>query len=72
MIVNRGCSVVLKGWGAGMKKELFNRNLHISGLWETKKVDIGEEKVDIHDNKVDIKSMFFQKKDMRFHHTWKF
>lgn len=43
------------------KNELFNRNLHISGLWETEKVDIGEEKVDIQDKKVDIESMFLQK-----------
>ena len=38
------------------KNELHNRNLHISGLWNGKKVDIGEEKVDIGDSKVDIKN----------------
>lgn len=36
------------------KNELHNRNLHISGLFETKKVDIEEEKVDIESAKVDI------------------
>lgn len=43
------------------KNELFNRKLHISGLLEVEKVDIGEEKVDIQDKKVDIESMFLQK-----------
>lgn len=36
------------------KNELRNRNLHISGLVEVKKVDIGTEKVDIQNQKVDI------------------
>lgn len=34
--------------------ELHNRNLHISGLFTTSKVDIQDEKVDIQDEKVDI------------------
>lgn len=29
------------------KNELHNRNLHINGLWDGKKVDIGDKKVDI-------------------------
>lgn len=29
------------------KNELHNRNLHISGLWSTEKVDIEQPKVDI-------------------------
>lgn len=29
------------------KNELYNRNLHISGLWNNEKVDIEETKVDI-------------------------
>ena len=36
------------------KKELHNRNLHISGL-------LNEEKVDIQDGKVDIESVLSQK-----------
>lgn len=36
------------------KNELHNRNLHISGLLEAKKVDIQEGKVDIHSKKIDI------------------
>ena len=36
------------------KNELHNRNLHISGLLNEEKVDIGDAKVDIGDAKVDI------------------
>ena len=36
--------------------ELHNRDLHISGLLESKKVDIDEKKVDIETEKVDIQS----------------
>ena len=36
------------------KNELHNRNLHISALFNNRKVDIGSEKVDIQDKKVDI------------------
>lgn len=50
------------------KNELHNRNLHISGLLNEEKVDIGDakvdienEKVDIQDNKVDIESVFSEK-----------
>lgn len=43
------------------KNELPNRNLHISGLWNGKKVDIGEEKVDIQDVKVDIERVLSEK-----------
>lgn len=43
------------------KNELHNRNLHISGLWNGKKVDIGEEKVDIQDVKVDIERVLSEK-----------
>ena len=37
------------------KKELHNRNLHISGL-------LNEEKVDIQDEKVNIESVLSEKK----------
>lgn len=43
------------------KNELHNRNLHISGLFNHKKVDIQDEKVDIRDKKVDIQSVFAEK-----------
>ena len=50
------------------KNELHNRNLHISGLLDEEKVDIGDrkvdienEKVDIQDKKVDIESVLSQK-----------
>ena len=50
------------------KDELHNRNLHISGLLNEEKVDIGDakvdienKKVDIQDNKVDIESVFSEK-----------
>ena len=50
------------------KNELHNRNLHISGLLNEKKVDIGDikvdienEKVDIQDKKVDIESVLSEK-----------
>ena len=38
------------------KNELHNRNLHICGLLNDKKVDIGDTKVDIGDTKVDIEN----------------
>ena len=50
------------------KNELHNRNLHISGLLNEEKVDIGDikvdienEKVDIQDEKVDIESVLSEK-----------
>lgn len=50
------------------KNELHNRNLHISGLLDEEKVDIGDtkvdienEKVDIQDKKVDIESVLSEK-----------
>ena len=50
------------------KNEIHNRNLHISGLLNEEKVDIGNtkvdiknEKVDIQDKKVDIESAFSEK-----------
>ena len=36
------------------KNELHNRKLHISGLLNEEKVDIGDTKVDIENGKVDI------------------
>lgn len=36
------------------KSELHNRSLHISGLWDDKKVDIKAKKADIEAGKVDI------------------
>ena len=43
------------------KNELHNRNLHISGLLNDTKVDIGAGKVDIQDKKVDIESVLSEK-----------
>ena len=43
------------------KNELHNRDLHISGLLNTQKVDIEAEKVDIQDEKVDIESVLSEK-----------
>ena len=50
------------------KNELHNRNLHISGLLNEEKVDIGDVKadigngkVDIQDKKVDIESLLSEK-----------
>ncbi len=43
------------------KNELHNRNLHISRLWNDKKVDIEEIKVDIEDGKVDIGNVLAEK-----------
>lgn len=43
------------------KNELYNRNLHISGLLNEEKVDIGEIKVDIQNRKVDIESVLSKK-----------
>lgn len=43
------------------ENDLRNRNLHISGLLQTEKVDIGTEKVDIGTGKVDIESVLHEK-----------
>ncbi len=43
------------------KNELKNRNMHISGLLGTEKVDIGDRKVDIGKQKVDIENVFADK-----------
>ena len=43
------------------KNELQNRNLHISGLLNEEKVDIGNVKVDIQSAKVDIGNVLFTK-----------
>lgn len=43
------------------KNELHNRNLHISGCLNEKKVDIGNKKVDISNEKVDIESALLEK-----------
>ncbi len=43
------------------KNELHNRNLHISGLLQSEKVDIETEKVDIQIEKVDIESLLSDK-----------
>ena len=55
------------------KNELHNRNLHISGLLDEEKVDIGDtkvdienEKVDIQDKKVDIESVLSGKGKYKF------
>lgn len=41
--------------------ELHNRDMHISGFLNTKKVDIGSTEVDIQDTKVDIESTLLVK-----------
>ena len=46
--------VFLRNLLLGERNELHNRNLHISGVLNTGKVDMGDEKVDIEDEKVDI------------------
>ena len=46
--------VFLRNLLLGERNELHNRNLHISVVLNTGKVDIGDEKVDIGDEKVDI------------------
>lgn len=43
------------------KNELHNRDLHISGFSDERKVDIESEKVDIQDKKVDIESVLSEK-----------
>ena len=60
--------VFLRNLLLGEKNELHNRNLHISGHWsnkkvdiESKKVDIEVPKVDIETEKVDIESILLQK-----------
>ena len=46
--------VFLRNLLLGERNELHNRNLHISGVLNTGKVDIGDEKVDIGDEKGEI------------------
>ena len=46
--------VFLRNLLLGERNELHNRNLHISGVLNIVKVDIGDGKVDIEDRKVDI------------------
>ena len=43
------------------KNELHNRNLHISGLLNEEKVDMGNAKVNIENEKVDIESVISEK-----------
>ena len=43
------------------KNELHNRNLHISGLLNEEKVNIGNTKVDIENEKVHIESVLSEK-----------
>lgn len=43
------------------KNELHNRDMHISGSLNTKKVDIESEKVDIQNKKVDIENTLLEK-----------
>ena len=43
------------------KNELHSRNLHISGLLNEEKVDMGNAKVDIENEKVDIESVLSEK-----------
>ena len=43
------------------KNELHNRNLHISGLLNEEKVDIGDARVDIENKKVDIENVLSEK-----------
>ena len=44
------------------KNELHNRNLHISGLLNEEKVDMGNAKVDIENEKADIESVLSEKR----------
>lgn len=46
----------LRDWLLNEKNELYNRNLHISGLLIEEKVDIGDTKVDIQDKKWILKA----------------
>lgn len=48
--------VFLRNLLLGERNELHNRNLHISGVLNIGKVDIGDGKVDIEDRKVDIRN----------------
>ena len=43
------------------KNELYNRNLHISGLLNEEKVNIVDTKVDIENEKVDIEGVLSEK-----------
>ena len=43
------------------KNELYNRKLHISGLLNEEKVNIGDTNVDIENEKVDIESVLSEK-----------
>ena len=43
------------------KNDLHNRDMHISGFLNTKKVDIESEKVDIQNKKVDIENILLEK-----------
>ena len=63
----------LRDWLLNEKNELYNRNLHISGLLIEEKVDIGDtkvdvesEKVDIRDKKVDIESVLVDIQDKKW------
>ena len=60
--------VFLRNLLLGEKNELHNRIMHVSGLMDMEKVDIGDgkvdiknEKVDIGDEKVDIEKLFLEK-----------
>ncbi len=49
--------VFLKNLLLNEKNELHNRNLHISGLLDKEKVDIGDDKVNVENEKVDIQTL---------------
>lgn len=48
--------VFLRNLLLGEKNELHNRTMHVSGLMDMEKVDIGDGKVDIKNEKVDIEN----------------
>lgn len=56
-------AVLLRNLLLNEKNELHNRDLHISGLLTTGKVDIESQKVDIQDKKVDIESVLSEKEN---------
>ena len=55
---------------ADEKNELHNRNLHISGLLNDEKVDIGDIKVDIENEKVDKMCIRDRMKCVRCSENW--
>ena len=55
----------------GEKNELHNRNLHISGCWSNKKVDIESEKVDIESILLEKGAEFSMKTTIHIHRLFR-